>query len=140
MADTAQDGILGREDIDGIQDARFVEHTMATEGAWKGKRVRLRTLQADERDSYEMQSYLSVEKEMPFRMRAELVARCLVDTQGKRLFGDDEIEQLGRKSGTALDELFQACRTLNGMGAGQVEELAKKSERPNDSSSSASSA
>lgn len=129
----AQDSFLSKKGIMDIEDARFLVHTMEGEGAWQGKTVRLRTIQADERDIFESRCFLSSERDEPFGMRANLVAKCLVDADGARLFSETEIHLLGAKSGAALDELFHVCKKLNAMNIGQMEELAKKSEGPSDS-------
>ena len=134
MDEGQNDGFLTHQGILDIEDARVIEHTMVTEGAWHGKRVRLRTIRADERDIFESRCFLATEKGEPFGMRAELVGKCLVDATGNRLFSEEQIHLLGAKSGAALDELFHACKQHNAMNVDQMEELGKKLEGPSDSS------
>jgi len=70
---------------------------------WGGK-VNIRGLSASERDDYE-QSLVEVGpdgrtrvKKTQHNVRASLVARCLVDEAGKRLFTDADVAALGEKS------------------------------------------
>lgn len=56
---------------------------------------------------------------------ARLVARCLVDEAGERLYSDDEIGALGRKSGAVLGRLFKVAQRLSGLEE-QAAEAAEK--------------
>jgi ribosomal protein S21 len=61
--------------------------------------------------------------------RAKLVARSIVDPVTKeRMFSDNEIAELGKKSARALQRVFEAALRLNGMTAESVEELTKSTE------------
>jgi hypothetical protein len=73
-------------------------------------------------------------------LRARLVALCLVDAEGRRMFGDDEIAQLSDGVPTAtLGVLFVAAQKLNGLDGAAVEEAEKNSvAAPTGASSSAS--
>ena len=59
--------------------------------------------------------------------RAKLVVRCVVDEQGSRIFGDQDIETLGAKSAQAVSRLFDVAQRLCGMSNEDVEELAGNS-------------
>lgn len=48
--------------------------------------------------------------------RAEIVARCIVDETGNRIFSDTEVELLAGKSGAALERIFPVALRLCGMG------------------------
>ena len=48
-------------------------------------------------------------------MRASLLARCIVDEQGQRVFGENDVALLGEKSAAALDRLFSVASELNGL-------------------------
>lgn len=87
---------------------------------WGGV-ARLRGLTGAERDAFEIE----LVKPEPQNVRAKLVARCLVGDDGARLYGDQEIEALGAKSGKALDRLFAKAQTLNGLTEADLEELEK---------------
>jgi hypothetical protein len=69
--------------------------------------------------------------------RAKLLQRCLCNERRELLFEEEEIEQLGTKSGRALDYLFGIAKRLSGIGDDEVKELVKNSE-PNQGDSSSS--
>lgn len=104
---------------------------------WGGT-VRLRELRASERDHYEATTFKirlevvdgkSVQRFEPNteNARARLVACCLVDEEGNRCFGDDEVEALGKKSASALQRLFEVAQRINGIGPKAAEEAEKNS-------------
>lgn len=57
--------------------------------------------------------------------RASLVALCLVDGAGSRMFSDDEVESLAQKSWAVIDRLFEQCKQLAGVDDAEVEETEK---------------
>ena len=57
-------------------------------------------------------------------LRVRLSALCMVDEKGNRLFGDDEVEALGRKSADALNRIFVVAQRLSGMTSDDVEDAA----------------
>jgi len=61
-------------------------------------------------------------------LRAKLVARCWVDAEGKRVYADDEIEQLNTEwpSGV-LGQLFKEAEKLNGLDVAAKDAAAKNS-------------
>lgn len=94
--------------------------------------VRIITMSADDRDSWEAAALLSrarAEGTARLRgLRAELVARCAVDPEnGERIFGEGDIEALGRKSAKALGRLFNIATELNAVTEAEVKELEKNS-------------
>ena len=58
-------------------------------------------------------------------IRAKLVARSVVDEAGAQIFTEADIEALGGKSALALERLFDVASRLSGIGAVELEELAK---------------
>ncbi len=58
-------------------------------------------------------------------VRARLCALCVCDDKGVRLFSDHEVGELGKKSGAALNRVFEAAQRLNALTDEEVEELAK---------------
>lgn len=97
---------------------------------WGGM-VTLRALTGAERDAYEASMVLTEGGDRRANMhniRARLVARCLCDDEGNRLFSDDEIELLGAKSGAALARLFEVAKRLSGLSNEDIEDLEKNSE------------
>jgi len=75
-------------------------------------------------------------------LRAKIVARCVVDEDGQRLFADADAVALGEKSGAAIDRVFAVAARLSGMGEEDAEEMAANfgEEAGGESSSSASPA
>lgn len=104
---------------------------------WGGD-VRVRTMSASERDSWEAAVY-SGGKVNTVDFRARFCALTIVDEQGARLFTDGEVEALGAKSAAALQRVFNAAQTLNALSNKDAEELVKNSEAGPDAGSSSSS-
>lgn len=57
-------------------------------------------------------------------IRAKMCARCIKDEDGVRLFTEEDVEALGRKSAKALDRVFAVAQRLNGFSQEDLEELA----------------
>jgi len=119
--------LLTKQEILAAQDLR-TEDVEVPE--WGGT-VRVRTLTGAERDAFEA-SLTTVDKQgrrVPHlvNLRARLVAACLVDETGGRLFEPNEVALLGAKSAAALDRVFSVCQRLNGFTAADVEEMEKNS-------------
>jgi hypothetical protein len=124
-------GLLTRESILGFDDRKYCYVAVPE---WGG-RVKLRTMMGSERDDFELAllEQKRAGKRTTFEtnlknIRAKLVAYCICDELGARLFADTDVTALGRKSGTALDRVYEAARKLNGMTEEEIEELAKNSE------------
>lgn len=138
--------VLGREDILKADDLVSRELDVPE---WRG-RVRIRALSSEERDEFEASMWTTepdpkdptkmVTKRSLKNARANLVAKCLVDQAGRRLFPDEkDVVLLGRKSGKALDRCFDVALELSGLSKEAQAELGKDSGgTPPDSSSSAS--
>lgn len=60
-------------------------------------------------------------------IRAKLAAVTVVDENGDLLFDQKDLIKLGRKSGAALDRIYEASQKLNRITDSDVEELAKNS-------------
>ena len=94
---------------------------------------RLREMSGTERDVFEIEQYKEnsdgkQKVEMRY-LRARLVALCLVDETGARLYADDEVSQLSDGVPAAvLAKLFVAAQTLNGMDADAVDNAGKNSD------------
>lgn len=95
---------------------------------WGGD-VYISTMTAADRDAYElslanMQANGKAKPSMQ-NMRAKLVARCLVDEDGARIFPEAKIDELGKKSAKVLDRLFDVASKLNGINEADQVEIAK---------------
>lgn len=124
LLELTADAILGARDLD-------LERVDMPE--WGGY-VYVRGLTGRERDDFEYsmidrtparkgrRQQSTVEVRMQ-NLRAGLVARCVVDSEGRRLFKDEQVAQLGEKSAAALDRLYDVASRLSGLRAEDVEEL-----------------
>lgn len=61
-------------------------------------------------------------------LRAKLVALTIVDEEGNRIFSQQDVNLLGKKSALALNRVFEVAQRLNGLKPEDVEELTKNSE------------
>lgn len=91
---------------------------------WNGSVV-IRVMSGTERDRFEAE-FVNGNKSVDM-VRAKLVAKCLCDEEGNRLFAEQEIPALGEKSAAVLDKLFTACMKHNRFTKDDVEELAGNS-------------
>lgn len=93
---------------------------------WEGT-VRVRGLTGAERDSYEEGLTKETSKgTLRLRLanaRAKLVVLAAVGPDGRPMFTEDHIQQLGRKSAKALDRVYDAAATLSGISDKDLKEL-----------------
>lgn len=101
---------------------------------WGGT-VRVRGLTGEERDRFESElaeatpdSKVVEVRGQKQRMnmvnaRAKLVARCCIDENGERLFSDTQISELAKKSGRALDRVYEVAQELSGITEEELEEI-----------------
>jgi hypothetical protein len=91
-----------------------------------GAFVFVRELSGDERDAYDQKMY-QVNQSNDFRgSRSTLVAMALCDEEGSQMgFTPAEVEQLGKKSGAAIDRIFEVVKDLSGLSGKAVEEAEK---------------
>ena len=97
---------------------------------WGGT-VRVRTLTGAERDAFEatiMERKGDTYEANMENMRAKLAAFSIVDEAGERIFSEQDIQELSKKSASALQRVFNVASRLSGISPEDVEELAKKSE------------
>ncbi len=115
--------VLTQQDIIAVNDI-VMERVNVPE--WGGE-VFIKSLTARQRDAFEASvTHQGGKQRTNLRdLRARLVAICMVDENGNRLFGDNQIPALSAKCGKALDRLFEACQTLNKMSDGDVSDLEK---------------
>lgn len=115
--------LLGKNEILNIDDSQWEEIPVPE---WGGD-VRIRGLSGDEVDKYEA-SLMRLRKGKPDlaiqSATARLVAWCLVDENNSRLFvNEDEVKELGKKSGKALQRCFDKAAELSGLRPGDVEAM-----------------
>jgi hypothetical protein len=95
---------------------------------WGGAWVRVRTLNASERDRFEASTVVRNGKKTTVNLeniRARLCLLCLVDGDGNRLFDEGDTFPLGGKSAAALDRIFTVAQRLNGLTDADVQDLEK---------------
>lgn len=91
--------------------------------------VNIAAITGNERDEFEAWCVRGQESKAPDRARgtrAKLVAMALVDDDGSRVFGDDEIDLLGAKSAQVIDRLFDVALRVSGLPGAKAVEEAKK--------------
>lgn len=114
--------VLSRDEILSVEDLR-VRTVDVPE--WGGQ-VLVRELSAAERDDLEGETIaIENESEKSRNLRARIVVRCVVDEKGERVFGDKDAELVGRKSGAAVDRIFQVASELSGLSKDSAETLEK---------------
>jgi hypothetical protein len=91
--------------------------------------VWVKGLTAAEKDAYEL-SGLELQEDGSFKqvmknMRAKLVVQTSCDEKKNRIFKDDDIGTLGRKSGNAVGVLFDVAQRLSGLGKYALEDALK---------------
>lgn len=111
---------------------------------WGGS-VYVRTMTGAERDALETEMFQADGTDVGVSLdsylanfRAKLVARCVVDEDGDRLFSDTDVVALGQKSAAALQRVVAVAQRLSAITPADVEALRKNSDAPADASSSAS--
>lgn len=106
---------------------------------WGGT-VRLRTLTGTERDDFEaslVEMKGTEQKPNLKNLRARLVALCIVNEAGVRIFAQQDIAALGKKSALVLDRIFGICQEMNGLSQSDIESLVEDFEdAPSEDSTS----
>lgn len=110
---------------DQILEADDLERQEVEVPEWGGS-VWVRSMTGLERDKFETTLTNGKDKGVNLQnIRARLVGLCSVDDGGARLFTDDDVKLLGKKSAKALDRVFDVAQRLNGLRNEDVEELAE---------------
>lgn len=109
--------ILGREDILKALDCP-IDSILVPE--WGGI-VHFRAMSGEERDRFDAEVLAARETGRSLPARAELASRVLCDESGARLFTQDDVAALGRKSGVALDRVVARAMKAGLMGDAGVE-------------------
>ncbi len=112
--------MLTRDQILAAQDLK-TETVKVPE--WGGT-VNVRTMDGEGRDAFEASLQNNGKRDLK-NFRAKLLAFCLVDDKGERMFSEADISALGKKSAAALTRLADVASKLNKMSEGDVEELIK---------------
>jgi hypothetical protein len=124
---------LDRDEILEIDDIKTVVVPVPEWGAKAA--VRLKVLSAIERDAFEASTVTTKggrQKPNLANLRARLVARCMVNAEGKRVFESGDVARLGNKSSAALDRLFAKCQEINGFSEKDIEDLTEDFDETSD--------
>lgn len=98
---------------------------------WGGE-VTVAVMSGPARDEWEMMLYADGKPDNS-NHRARLCAMCIIDPQtGERMF---TVEELSKKSGLALNRVFEVAMRLNRIGTEAIEEASKNSGGPGSDSS-----
>lgn len=125
--------LLSREAILAYDDSQSEDVEVPE---WGGA-VRVVGLTGVERDRFEASVVGNGKKMQLSNLRARLVAMCVVDESGERLFGTADVGALGNKSAAALERVFSAAQRLSGLSEDDVAELTEDlDDAPNGSSTS----
>jgi len=87
--------------------------------------VAVRTLTGAERDQWERETWEDKQGDRLRNVRARLVAWCVCDEAGGRVFQDADVPALSGKSGRALDRVYAVAARLNGITKEEEAELVK---------------
>lgn len=121
------DGFLSKQQI---MEAKDVTFEIVDVPEWGGK-VRVKVMTGPERDQWELANIDGRGKLQKFsfkNVRAITAAFTIVDENGKRMFETNEIMELAKKSGPALDRVWTVASRLNKLTQADVEELAGNSD------------
>lgn len=90
--------------------------------------VMVRGMTGAERDRFES-SFLGKDGKLsPATMqnlRALMARFTVVDADGKQIFTDADVQELGKKSASALQRIFEVAQRLSGLSSKAIEELTK---------------
>lgn len=96
---------------------------------WGGD-VKVRSITAKERDEFEKQLISGEESDL-VNIRAKFVASIVVDPEtDKLMFSKLDLTDLGKKSASAIDRIFEVGQKLAGLKKEDMEEMVKNSEDP----------
>ena len=111
---------LTRENIFSADDHKLEEIEVPE---WGGS-VFVKTFSGTVRDEIETAIYSGKKKDTT-NFRARVVVASCCDENGTLLFSSDDVPQLGTKSASALQRVFDKAVKLNGMSPEDVDELEK---------------
>ncbi len=61
-------------------------------------------------------------------IQTKLAIRCLVDSEGNKIFGDDDVDLLAAKGAAPIQEIFEVAADLNGLTKDAIAKMEKNSE------------
>lgn len=106
-----------------------------------GQTVRLQSLTEGERSDFETAPIKQNDQQREERLKAtrmRLLVRCIVDNEGKRLFGNEEYGLLAELDSSDTSRLFDKALEHTGFAESDVEAIAKNSPSTPDEDSQSS--
>lgn len=119
--------ILTREHILGARD---IERELVHVPEWGGS-VYVQAMTGRQRDMFEESLQVRRGKKIEtsiVQFRAKLVALCVVDENGQRIFSEADVQALGDKSAAALTRIAEVASRLSSITEADAEEMIKNSE------------
>jgi hypothetical protein len=109
---------ISRQEIIDAQDIK----TMDVEVPEWGGTVTVKAMSVGDRDAFtvwvsDREGRVSAQDFM-----AKMVAMCLIDEKGNRMFSDDELPLISAKSIPAIERIFKVVQDLSGMRKADLEE------------------
>ncbi len=84
----------------------------------------VREMSGFERDGWEVYAQREIEKKAGrVNMRAKLATLVLCDADGRRLFTDEQANELAKKSSAALDRIYEAAIKVNQLTQSDVKTI-----------------
>jgi len=111
-----------REDILGFNDKQFVAFPIPE---WGMEQTTVIVMDGVSRDKWEQQIYERSENKSKRSNRGFFACLVIGDSEGNRIFKDEDAEILSQKSGIVLDRILAEGLKLNKLRAEDIEELAK---------------
>ncbi len=112
---------------DAILSASDLQHEDVAVPEWGGT-VRVRVMTGAERAQFEASAVTTAngrrEPDLS-NYQAKLLALCLIDEHGHRMFSEADVEALGGKSSQALLRVFLVAQRINGLGLAAIEDARK---------------
>lgn len=123
-------GFLTKEKIFGKKDISYEEVKIPEWADGEDDTLLVWDIGGDERDEWEASNFKKVGDKREFNLvgsRARLVALAVRDLDGKRIFEDHDIIQLGRRSSKPIQRLFEVAERRAGLSKSAEEEILKNS-------------
>jgi hypothetical protein len=118
---------LSKDDLLKAEDLAAEEVDLSGIPGYDGT-VLVRGMTGKERDEFEASIMVRAGGRMVPDLRntrAKVVAKCVVDDDGTRMFTDHDVAALGEKSGAVIDRIYAVAARLSGLRDEDMEEMAE---------------
>lgn len=114
-------GFAGRDALLKKPKRRYADATLPD-----GDKVRIQSL--NEREKAGFEAFVVNNKQKMSELRARLLILCIVDGDGKRLFGDEDFGAICEMDGGITAAIFDVAQEHCGFAPGDIEESVKNSD------------